>query len=276
MKKEVKESKASKSARSDDWIERESASIAAAELSLGLPLHVFLGEVIDVAKFVTTYWEPVEDGVANRPGLRSAKKTGALGFDKDIADELVELHALAQQAQTAVLLTAKIPESAEPIVAKGRDLLDSITAALEWCFDDGVEDDKDAQLSAVQASHEDTASIDMLAAALVDYAGLAEKYADELEGLIDFEKGHIDEARKVSAQLTGIAPKLGTDPETAAALARRNKLVTMLHRRVLRVRKAARLVFRRFPSISQQATSAYQRRSRAALRRREAPAPEKT
>ena len=51
------------------------------------------------------------------------------------------------------------------------------------------------------------------------------------------------------------------------AIALRNRLMTLLFDRMIRVRSAARFVFRGRPEIIREATSAYERRRRAAGRR---------
>lgn len=66
--------------------------------------------------------------------------------------------------------------------------------ALEFLFDDDVEDERDAQLQQVRRDNEDTGSTDALAAALADHGALAQIYRDELDGFGDFEVEMIDEA----------------------------------------------------------------------------------
>jgi hypothetical protein len=271
MTKDKAETKVHKSTRrGGDPFEAEYEATPVVELSLALPMHIFMGEVLDAARFTKDFWEPVPEGLAKRPGLRSAKKAT---FDIDIADELIDLHARAQQAHTQVILTAKLPESAEDLMTRGEELLEILTGALEWAFEDDVEDDKDAQLAEANARHDSVDSIDALAAALVDYAALAEEYIADVDGKLDFERAHIDEARKSAAELLAVAPQTPVSPETKAALEHRNKLIEMLKKRLNKVRKAAKLVFKKHPSIAQQVTSAYQRRARAALRRRKAKEP---
>lgn len=201
------------------------------------------------------------------------KSDGDEGFSPKVADEIIVLHELAQRAQTNYLLATRLDESSTPLVGKGEALLDELTAVLEWAFDDGVQDDRDAQLAAVKSANEHTKSIAGLASALRDYAALAEKHIDVVQGLLDFDRATIDEARKVSKQLDAFESN-ANNADADVALARRNKLLVLLQRRVALVRKAAQLVFRRHPEIARRVTSAYLRRSRAASRRREAIEPE--
>lgn len=148
-------------------------------------------------------------------------------------------------------------------------LVTELDASLAWCFDDGVEDDKDAQLAAVRTAHAGTPdSIDALAAELSDYAGLAAKYKAELAGVADFDADFIAEAQEVAKSLRarpGARDKASV--ETEAARVQRNRLLAVLLRRVNLVRAAARFIYRYEPTVIRKVTSAYERRRRTANRR---------
>ncbi|MDP3276804.1 MAG: hypothetical protein Q8Q09_16510 [Deltaproteobacteria bacterium] len=236
-------------------------------VSLGIPFSVFLGECVDCARFIREFWEPLD---GERPGLVCAAKPGDgdASFNLQTADIILRLHSEVLTAQTQYLLSAKAKKSAAGLLERAAKLLDDMSAALEWYFDDGVEDDKDAQLGAVRAAHDlSSGAMDVVAAALESYAGLAEKHIDAIDGTLGFERAFVDEARKVSRQLFEMNSALESNPESEAALKRRNKLVAALRSRVLRTRKVAQLVFRAQPEIARLVTSAYQRRARTALRR---------
>jgi hypothetical protein len=107
-----------------------------------------------------------------------------------------------------------------------------------------------------------------LAGALDDYAHLAERYRDALDGLGGFSAAQIDESREVAAELRGRpAQVMVLSAEARQALDRRNKLAAVLLDRMSLVRAAARFVFRSAPEIVREATSTYERRKRAASRR---------
>jgi DNA anti-recombination protein RmuC len=213
-----------------------------------VPLHVLTGEAVDVAAFFKRYYEPE---LAPRTGKRITL----------LVDEV-------QSAQTQYQLAADAPAGDED-VQRGRFVLSELTAALEFLFDDGVEDERDAQLARVRQANEDTSSTDALAGALAEYAGLAEAYRDELDGLGDFEAEMIDEAKELAAAIRDRSAQGTSDTgkKSAAALEWRNRLAGLLAQEVGRVRKAARFVFRHHPQIRREATSTYERRTRAARRR---------
>src|SRR5688572_23385438 len=84
-----------------DWTKLAN-TLPSDEYNLPMPLHVLLGEAIDVAKFHAKYWENVK-GAGNkitRHGLESAKKQ----LPKETGDEITSLVNDSQKAHTAYLL----------------------------------------------------------------------------------------------------------------------------------------------------------------------------
>ena len=151
-------------------------------------------------------------------------------------------------------------------VGRATYLASEIDAAIAFLFDDGIEDEKDGKLAAIRAAHADTGtSANALAAELADYVKLASEHRAALDGLGGFDAALIGEAKELVAQLREHAPI--ESAEADEALDERNRLITLLQRRVGLVRAAARFVFRRDPAIIREVTSAYERR-----RRRKAPA----
>jgi hypothetical protein len=195
------------------------------------------------------------------------------GLDKDTGSDILSLREATHNAGTTyVMLVA--PRVAAPFDRAGF-VLNEITATLEWLFDDGVEDERDAQLAAVKKEHEDSPdSHDAWAAELEDYAALATTYKNEMAGLGGFNLALIDEARLLAAQFRG-RPALPAIPseEVARAKALRSRLATLLWTKISTVRGAARFVFRNHPDIVREVTRAYERRRRAASRRKKAGGP---
>lgn len=251
-----------------DALHAEARALPLAQAVIGVPLHVLTGEAVDVAGFFKRYYEPElapKTKVVLRPGLASVGKDK---LSPQAGKRIALLVDEVQAAQTAYQLAVDPPAGDED-VQRGRSVLSELTAALEFLFDDGVEDERDAQLARVRQANDDTSSTDALAGALAEYAGLAEAYRDELDGLGDFEVAMIDEARELAAAIRDRSAQ-GTSEagkQSAAALEWRNRLAGLLAQEVGRVRKAARFVFRHHPQIRREATSTYERRARAARRR---------
>ncbi|MEO7329042.1 MAG: hypothetical protein ABI193_10715 [Minicystis sp.] len=240
--------------------------------SSNVPLHVLFGEAVDVARFFAKYWKPQKEaGAPAVPGLESAASKNGNGVPKMTAktgEEILSLQRAAQEAQTRYLLVVDPGNTAE-LTERARFLLDEMTATLEWLFDDGVEDEKDAQLARLGAAHaDDPQSADALASALDDYATLCKPHEAEMDGLGGFEVAYIAEANALAAELRGRPAQATPMSEQArAAITLRNRMVTLLWERMSTVRGAARFVFRKQPDLVREATSAYERRRRAASRR---------
>ncbi|MGK3996619.1 hypothetical protein [Sorangium sp. So ce1024] len=251
--------------------------MSAAELPAStVPLHVLLGEAVDVAKFFEKYWKTQVDPQkrVTRLGLESAvpkdsKKGDAARLGPKTAEEILSLQRATQEAQTRYLMTVEKNTSPRE---RAKFLLGEIRATLGFYFNDGVEDDKDAMLARIDAAHaEDPDTADALASALDDYATLGERHRDALDGLGGFKAAHLDEARAVAAELRSRpAQAEAISRQAQEALLLRNKLAALLVERMGLVRSAARFVFRGQPEIVREVTSAYERRKRAAARRAKA------
>jgi hypothetical protein len=251
----------------DRWA-LEAQKLPSDEVRLAVPFHVHLGEATDVARFHYKYYDSVEgrDGQPARPGLDTVADDER-GLNAQTGADILSVREATQQAHTRYLLTAS-PNAATPF-ERGRFLVGEMAATLGYFFDDGVENEGDAQLAAVQAAHANTpASNDAVAAELEDYSGLGEKYRSKIDGLGGFDAKMLDEAKVVAAELRdrpAIPVVLGD--EAARALALRNRLAMLLAAKMNAVRSAARFVFRHRPEIVREATSVYERRRRAAARR---------
>ncbi|MBI5479061.1 MAG: hypothetical protein HY906_09405 [Deltaproteobacteria bacterium] len=248
------------------WWDEAAWALPSDEFKATVPLYVLQGEAVDVAAFAAKYWDPknAKSGKVLRPGLASAGKN----LPKKTVEEIRELQRAAEDAHSEYLLLVD-PQAPADLLPRGRFVLGELTASLEWLFDDGVEDAKDAQLARVTTAHEgDPDTADALAGELVDYAALARPHRKELQGLGGFDAALIDEAPKLAAQLRDRPPApVPPSAEERRALAYRNRLLTLLQARGGRGRAAARFVFRNHPAIIREATSAYERRRRAAARR---------
>lgn len=251
----------------DAWRQEALASKNDA-LETKVPLHVLFGEAVDVARFFTKYWKTQkEDGAVVRRGLDTATKKDKK-LTKKTGDDILSLQRAAQEASSLYLLA--VDSNSEPNPSeRGHFVLGEIASALEWLFDDGVDDEKDKMLRAVDEAHEDyPETMDALASALDDYAHLAEPYRNELDGLGGFDAALIDEARIIAGKLRNRPSSPSpTTKQAREALGLRNKVVNLLNARMTLVRSAARFVFRDQPAIVREVTSAYERRKRAAARR---------
>jgi hypothetical protein len=233
-----------------------------------VPLHILLGEAVDVARFCEHHFLTVRDasGRIIRPGLELAVRGGQ--FHAGLGAEILELQQALSIAQTEYLLCLS-PEPASP-AARADFVRAEIAATLQYLFNDGVSDADRNRLSVLQQKHGNPTSQDARAAALDDYAGLAQLHRGRMAGLGGFDVAMIDEAPQLAVKLREqSASKLAGAPlsEQRAALDLRNRLMTLLCERMNIVRSTARFVFRNDPDTLRKATSSYLRRRRADARR---------
>jgi hypothetical protein len=230
-----------------------------------LPLFVLFGEAVDVARFFRTYWASSTgaDGSIVRHGLETAGAKLSADTDEKILTALES----AQKAHTRYQLIVE-PGRGPALRARGEFVLSEITSTLEWHFDDDIEDDDDARLANLTELHGALGdSADAMALALEDFAALAAPHRDAINGLGGFDAALIDEAPRLAAELRALPRTRARTPEAAAALADRNAKVAALYALVRTTRAAARFVFRAHPDIVREATSAWERKRRAAARR---------
>jgi len=239
---------------------------ASSEDVIRVPFHVFIGEATDAAKFFAARWSPtIVLGRVTAPGLDSVKSR----LPKSTGDELLTLIGQSQDAQTAYLLTAH-PKLSKDVLDRALFVESEIEAVLEFLFDDGVEDEKDAQFAAITSSEAAKSdSIDALGVRLGQWVALAKPLVKDLDGLGGFDRKLIDEAATLSKTLLAL-PAPGADPKVKAKLDSRNRVLAVTQKRINLVRASARYVFRDRPEIVREVTSSYERKRKAAARRAKA------
>jgi hypothetical protein len=250
-----------------DSIHERAHALASDDVGLRQPLHVLTGEAVDVAGFFSRYYQPLRDPeteVVTRPGLASA---GKKRLPANTGKRILALVDEVEAAQKQYLLAADVTDVTQ--LERARFVVSELTAVLEFLFDDGVEDERDAQLARAREVNEDTSTLLGLASALTDYGNLADHYRDEVDGLGEFDVATIDEAKELATTLRERVAKRSDQAKkkSAAALDWRNRLATVLAQEIGSLRAAARFVFRHHPTIRREAASAYERRVRAARQR---------
>ncbi len=242
-------------------IAAEAVALTDTSFQLPIPLAYFLGEATDLVAFVGRFFKA--DKKAGVPGLSSAP-----AITLDLVAEIQALVAEVQRGQSQYLLTVD-PKLDVSKLDRARFVLDELRDALEFYFDDGVQNDDDTRLANLVAAHQDDAfDPDTASLALENFADLADRHRKALDGVGDFDAKLIDEARALAKELRGMLP-MSPAAQAAKRLAieHRNRLLQLLDARVRRVRRAARYVFRHHPAIAQQVSSAYEEKRREAARR---------
>jgi len=245
----------------------EARTIPREQAASKMPIHVQTSEAVDLSKVVVRYWAAEMDsrtGAVVRPGLESLGER----LPATTAEDLLSQQRALQEAQTAYLLAAG--QRATDPEPRARFVFRELVLALKFLFDDGVEDQKDAHLASVQASHARRPNTTYaFAMDLQSHATLAQAHEAELKGLGGFDVALIPEAFELTAALRSkpTIARVYADPRPQEALRLRNQLSALLARTVSNTRRAIRFVFRNHPEVIRESTSAYERRKRAASRR---------
>lgn len=232
-----------------------------------VPLHVLLDEAVSVAQFFEKYFATVrnEAGAVTRVGLDSVARPGR-DLTAATGAEVLSLREAIHGAQ-AKYVAAAAPREKAPL-ARARFVLAEIRAALGFLFDDGVRDARDIELARIDKNKITRGqSAEALHMRLLHYASLAAEHRAALDGLGGFDAALIDEAFSVAdALVTPAGPVLPLSELPSGLLDLRQRLARLLADRMTTIRSAARFVFRRFPAIVREATSAYERRRAVAGR----------
>lgn len=259
-------------AETERW-EAEAARRAGQGGKWNVPWSTLMGEAVDVARFAEEHWAPQRDprtGAETRPGLAAVESR----LPKAVIRELLALQQLAQRASAELILAAGAKDGAD-VRARATWVLSELIAGLEFLFDDGVQDESDEQLARLREAHPNVDAADRHAAALDDYAVLAEAHRDELGTLGGYDVSVIDEARELAVKLRELpnrSTQSSLSPAQRDAKARRDGFALLLLERMQRVRAAARFVFREHPEVVRRVTSDYERRRRAEHKRSQAKA----
>jgi hypothetical protein len=244
----------------DAYWEAQAAQVTRDTNPLKVPYDVGIHEALAAARFVKKYWR----AEGELPGLSRLEER----IPETTSERIISLVHQVEKAQTALLTIV------DPVVvthgAEARETIDELESALEYLLDDGVDEPADHQLAAIedfasQNGHRSTVLIQTLR----DLGHLAGELKDRLvKADKGFDVGLIARAGTVADQLEREAPAtVGPSPQSTAATRQRNRYLWLLDAEVAKVRSGAQRVFRKYPAIVREVTSAYQRRLRAARRR---------
>src|SRR5512145_361589 len=159
------------------------------------PIHVLVGEALDLVRFCRDHWDPIPRGESARPGLREAGDR----LPEHIADDLLELQDALHTAEADYLLT--IPPIEPGLRDRAECVLSELVAAIEWLLDDGQHDEHDQQLATLRQEHALlTNSVESLGTQLRDYAALAAQLRPRLAALGGFNMALIDDTHHLARE----------------------------------------------------------------------------
>jgi hypothetical protein len=238
------------------------------------PIYVLTGEAYDLAALAKKYWKSryTRNNVITQRGLDLIGKS----LPYSLIGELISLSDALQQGHSAYVLTTG-PAHKTQLIEAAQKLVSELDTVLDFHASLGAHPAEREQLTNVETEHaEDPSTPDALASELDDYAALASPIRKELDGLGGFDVSDIDHARALATELRSLPPGLRSTEESQTeqdALDLRNRVARLLQERTSRLRQAGRFVFRDQPEIAQLFPSAYERKKRAASRRRAKQAP---
>lgn len=188
-------------------------------------------------------------------------------IEPSIAEDIRELNVA--MTHTHSQFRAVMAANREAPVDRAEFLLSEIRQCLEFLFDDGVDDERDAEYARLSESHTDTSSHDALALSLEGFAYYANRFRERLAPLPEFDVAMLDEALTVVESLraqSAIKLTNAARDRQRQLLSQRNRFVTLLQDKISIARRAARFVFRNHPEVARLFGSAYERKRRARYR----------
>jgi hypothetical protein len=217
-----------------------------------VPLQVLWDEAVDLAHLLRDTWDgfPGVDGKVVTPGFSGLLRRA------NVATELLELVAAIQHADTSYRLTEARGRAPMP---EAQQVLSELRAALAWVArEPGAQKVREVS-QRLGRIHGRARSLFVLAAALCDYAELAERQSAKLHVVAGFDRGLVREARALAAALREHHAEASAHTDRRKWREARDRLVLVLGDRVAEVRLAARYLFRHHPELLRRATSAYER-----------------
>ena len=237
------------------------------ETSSSLPITVLSGESLDLSFLIDENWEPIT-GSTRRPGLKEALVSNLI--DATIANDIRELNVA--MTNTHAQFRSVTGAALEAPVDRAEFLLSEIRQCLEFLFDDGMDDERDAELARLSESHSNTSSHDALALSLEGFAYFGNRFREELGKLPEFDVAMLDEALEVANRLreqSAIELSSTAQDRQKQLLSLRNRYITLLTEKMNTARRAARFVFRNHPEVARLFSSSYERKRRARSRARQ-------
>lgn len=236
-------------------VEGEIAKQPSKEVKLGMSTATYCREAVGVACVVEEHLVESEEYPVSF-GPHKARLGGDVGATiVYLVDELRKCDNMLSQTTTV---------DADVFNARCISCLVELRTACEVVVDDGVEDDKDVLVRGLRKKHESHPRTQAtIADALASYVTAALGLSSELTTLAGFDMAIIDEAQALVDTLMG---RTSNTPGQRKVRLRRNRIVYLLRKIVVRTRKLGRYVFRQHPEVIREMASTFNRNRRIAER----------
>lgn len=222
-------------------LEAEIASDPGAEPKLVMPMSTYVSESVSLACLVERH-QRRHDGI----GVSLEAFRDLLGGD--IGAQIVYLVEELGVADDKLAQGGRAPGTV-PVPSRARKVLGTIRAACELAVGKEADDEKGTLVRALRKKHTSRPSTQAaLAAALTSYLNAATALAGHLEALPTFPMDMLGEAQTLVDGLLGDS-KGTAKQHTRALRLRRNRILSVLQRRVRKAREVGRFAFRDHPEV---------------------------
>lgn len=231
-----------------------------------VPLRVIVDEGHDTGEYARRYWSPADPSV---PGLERV----AFRVPAETPSRLASLAAAARE-MCYVVTVGRGNASLRATFEEGERVLQRLRDDLGFWLDDGIDTPEDEDFAALGAEHDDTLSIDRLAAALYDYGRLGQQLGPDMTaaGMTTWDPATVERAFALHETLKTPVPA----PDRAD-IDLRNRLLVLLQKETGRVRRAAAYLWaREHRDVYGLFTSGWLRNKKLAAKRRAAAAEQAT
>jgi hypothetical protein len=250
-------------------VERWSAAAASMPSgALPIPVSTLATEAVRMAQAMRAHWASKLDAEGKVLVSGFATRTKTPLYNEATPAELEEL---AEALRTFATSKSLISQTGESVLGRAQTLLGELRSHLQFTFDDGVDDEADLQLAALQERFGQVTSCDDVTVALESYARVAQTHlpkATEISGLQPATVQQAWDAAMALRAQKAANPRGGARDEMSEVIALRNRLGALLLRKMRAVRRAARFLFRGHPDLIREFTSTYERSRRMAASRR--------
>lgn len=230
---------------------------------LGMPVGAYLIEALAVAKLARRHWRP--DAARGLPGLCELEPD----LDPQVAGEITTLveRLTDLQSRHQAAPRREIPD----ILRRARFLMDQLRAWLRYQFQIRPQHPLRAAWRDLEGQRFPRNDAGSAALPLHGRVHLVDRLVAQGCALPAGLRELLEEARRLVAVLQAAPPPASPGRPASGLVPQRDLLLAQLHRRVLAVRAAVRLVFRDHPDVLALAGSAYRRaqRTRQAARKKQ-------
>lgn len=206
--------------------------------NLKMRLNTWLDRVTSLLLFLGTWWSPRRD---EETGLETPG-FATLGLEEEI---LVEAKHLVEALRHRHRNFRNLPKDArEQFLAAARSAVRELVGFLDWLADD--DEALALELSSLREAHQNAGhSLQAWATRMEGALALAMPRAERLHGMAGFDRASLD-------TWTTLVADIRAKPDARRYREGRDRMITMLQKRVRRLQQGGALIFRRHPHLAEE------------------------